>query len=201
MTSPRSSARERILDAYQACLNDLGERAATLDAVAAAAGVSKGGLIYHFASKEALAAGLVERLERLGRDDVEAMGSTAESAVGHFIRSAAHAQSPFGLTAQAVQTLARSGHVGAVRTMHALEQEWYDVLLRATGDRVVARMAQLVGDGIYYNAALAVTEPATVDPDETGEPGEPGEPEAHPALPSPAEQEDLVRALLRMIDD
>ena len=39
---------------------------ATMDATARAAGVSKGGLLYHFASKDALEAGLIERL-RLAR--------------------------------------------------------------------------------------------------------------------------------------
>src|SRR5690606_1251603 len=52
-------ARERVLDAYETILLTEGERAATLEGVAAAAGVSKGGLLYHFASKDQLADGLL----------------------------------------------------------------------------------------------------------------------------------------------
>lgn len=44
-------AREKVLDAFEAILIDDGERAATLEATAKAAGVSKGGLLYHFRSK------------------------------------------------------------------------------------------------------------------------------------------------------
>lgn len=55
-----SSARERVVDAAIALAARDGVPALTLDAVAAEAGVSKGGLLYHFASKEALLAGLVE---------------------------------------------------------------------------------------------------------------------------------------------
>ena len=46
---------------------------ATLDAVAAAAQVSKGGLLYHFASKDALAAGLLERLRERSAADADAI--------------------------------------------------------------------------------------------------------------------------------
>ena len=44
------SARDRVLDAYETLLIESGPGATTLDAVAAAADVSKGGLLYHFAS-------------------------------------------------------------------------------------------------------------------------------------------------------
>ena len=54
-------ARESVLDAFEAILIDRGERFATMDATAKAAGVSKGGLLYHFGSKQALADGLLAR--------------------------------------------------------------------------------------------------------------------------------------------
>ncbi|WP_313337060.1 helix-turn-helix domain-containing protein, partial [Comamonas sp.] len=52
------SAREKILDDYERVLVENGERAATVEAIAKAAGVSKGGLLYHFKDKRALASGL-----------------------------------------------------------------------------------------------------------------------------------------------
>lgn len=54
-------ARLKVLDAAQRVLLERSAAAFTLDAVAAAAGVSKGGLLYHFPSKEALLEALVER--------------------------------------------------------------------------------------------------------------------------------------------
>ena len=54
------SSRERILAAtVQVALRD-GVSAMTLDAVAREAGVSKGGLLYHFASKDELIAAMLE---------------------------------------------------------------------------------------------------------------------------------------------
>jgi len=55
-------ARTRILDAAERIVQARGVPALTLEAAAREAGVSKGGLLYHFASKEALLAGLLNRL-------------------------------------------------------------------------------------------------------------------------------------------
>ncbi|MEU0518392.1 TetR/AcrR family transcriptional regulator [Streptosporangium sp. NPDC006007] len=54
--------REGLLDAAEDLLCDQGSQALTLSAVAERAGCSKGGLLYHFGTKEALIKGMVERL-------------------------------------------------------------------------------------------------------------------------------------------
>ncbi|WP_043618511.1 TetR/AcrR family transcriptional regulator [Nonomuraea candida] len=54
--------RDELLDAAEDLLCDQGSAALTLAAVADRAGVSKGGLLYHFSSKEALIKAMVERL-------------------------------------------------------------------------------------------------------------------------------------------
>jgi AcrR family transcriptional regulator len=56
----RSATRRRLLDAAVAVVRREGPRALTLDAVAAEAGVSKGGLLYHFATKDDLVDALIE---------------------------------------------------------------------------------------------------------------------------------------------
>lgn len=58
----RPSHRERILDAAEQVVITRGAARLTLDAVAAAAAVGKGGLIYHFPSKQALLKGLIGRM-------------------------------------------------------------------------------------------------------------------------------------------
>nr|WP_314072554.1 TetR/AcrR family transcriptional regulator [uncultured Roseococcus sp.] len=59
---PATDARTRILDAVEVIVQARGVAALTLDAAAREAGVSKGGLLYHFGSKEALLVGLLARL-------------------------------------------------------------------------------------------------------------------------------------------
>ncbi|WP_435099608.1 TetR/AcrR family transcriptional regulator [Arhodomonas sp. AD133] len=53
--------RERVLDAAERVVSRDGAAHLTLDAVVAEAGVSKGGMLYHFNSKQALLEGLLER--------------------------------------------------------------------------------------------------------------------------------------------
>jgi AcrR family transcriptional regulator len=58
----RPSCRDLILDAAEAVVIESGPGRLTLDAAAECAGVSKGGLLYHFPSKEALVEAMLERL-------------------------------------------------------------------------------------------------------------------------------------------
>ena len=75
------SSRERILNAAESRLLAGGPGALVIESVAADAGISKGGLLYHFPSKEALVAGLCERmLESFDRDLTELSDSDQESA-------------------------------------------------------------------------------------------------------------------------
>jgi AcrR family transcriptional regulator len=58
---PLRSARDRLLDAAERVVVESGATHLTLDAVAKSAGVSKGGLLYHFPSKEALLESMLSR--------------------------------------------------------------------------------------------------------------------------------------------
>jgi AcrR family transcriptional regulator len=58
----RPNSREAMLDAAQDVVLDGGAGKLTLDAVAKRAGVSKGGVMYNFPTKEALLKAMVERL-------------------------------------------------------------------------------------------------------------------------------------------
>lgn len=73
LTPPAADARTRILDAVEAIVQAKGVPALTLEATARQAGISKGGLLYHFASKEALLAGLLRRLADHVEQDFDAV--------------------------------------------------------------------------------------------------------------------------------
>lgn len=57
----RPSCKGAILEAAEAVVVEVGAARLTIDAVAERSGVSKGGVLYHFPSKEALLEGMVER--------------------------------------------------------------------------------------------------------------------------------------------
>jgi AcrR family transcriptional regulator len=61
MTMNKQPLRERILEAADQVAREKGAAHLTLDLVAEQAGVSKGGLLYHFTTKESLLRGMVDR--------------------------------------------------------------------------------------------------------------------------------------------
>lgn len=72
----RSNSRNRILDAAAEIVAEVGAGKMTLEAVAERAGLSKGGLLYNFPSKDALLQAMVERMVEDGVAQREAARPT-----------------------------------------------------------------------------------------------------------------------------
>ncbi|MGV0782151.1 TetR/AcrR family transcriptional regulator [Mycolicibacterium peregrinum] len=147
-----ASSRDRILDAYEDVLAVEGERYATLDAVAAKAGVSKGGLLYHFPSKDRLADALCDRLLTLAADDVAQMRTAPDGPARYYIRSSHYAGTPLDRTLVAVSRLQQAGDNHARSVIETVSADWLNLLHDALGDLDVARAVKLIGDGLYYSA-------------------------------------------------
>nr|MBA3531118.1 TetR/AcrR family transcriptional regulator [Ardenticatenales bacterium] len=84
------SKREQILDAARRVVQQQGVHQLTLDAVAAEAGVSKGGLLYHFASKEALIAAMLAHFLDTFDAEVQEVYATAPEQRGRWLRAYVH---------------------------------------------------------------------------------------------------------------
>jgi len=147
-------ARESVLDAFESLLLTEGERAATIEAIARDAGVSKGGLLYHYASKEALEAALLERMERLVDEDVEEMRADPSGPVAAFVRSSVMTDSPIDRALIAGSKLAQSGNAEAAHALRRVRQRWEDVLRPHTRDEAALQLVLLVSDGLYFNNAI-----------------------------------------------
>jgi len=147
-------ARESVLDAFEATLIASGERAATMDATARAAGVSKGGLLYHFASKDALEAGLIERLASLVAEDIADMAAASEGPVAYFVRTSVMDDDPLDRAIIAVSRLAQGGSGAASAALHDMRHRWQDALRPHTKDAAALDLVMLVSDGLYFNNAL-----------------------------------------------
>ncbi len=66
--SPRPNSYDTIIDAAGAVVIEAGASHMTLDAVAAKAGVSKGGLLHHFPTKVALLEAMIKRQIKIKQD-------------------------------------------------------------------------------------------------------------------------------------
>jgi AcrR family transcriptional regulator len=149
-------ARESVLDAFARILAEDGERAATMDATARAAGVSKGGLLYHFASKDALEAGLLERMEALAADDIAQIKESPEGAAAAFMRTSLHTGTPLDNAIVAVSRLAQNGSTPAIAALRRIRDLWEDAIRPDTRDETALQLVMLVSDGLYFNNALTV---------------------------------------------
>lgn len=152
----RPSAREQVLDAYEDLLIDKGLAAVTLDAVAARAEVSKGGLLYHFGSKDALLDGLVERLLERTRQDMEQARAAPEGMLRYLLT-----------TSVTDADMAKPAHRTSVAALRLLGNEpkaddalatslrmWADLAHSYVDDPLTAELISLVSDGIYLRATL-----------------------------------------------
>jgi AcrR family transcriptional regulator len=86
----RASARDRILDAAQNLICAQGVAGFTLDAVAQAAKVSKGGLLYHFGSKDKLISDLQCRMALRLAEKLQDADCRSEPLLLAFIRLLRH---------------------------------------------------------------------------------------------------------------
>jgi len=153
-------ARERVLDAYEALLITDGERAATLDAVARAAGVSKGGLLYHFASKDDLAAAMIARLDRLATEDIERIRTAPEGAVEYYLRTSVMMDDALDRAIVAASRLAQGGSTAATEALHGMREESAEAIRPHVRDQAALDLVMLLSDGLFFNNALDSHGPA-----------------------------------------
>lgn len=151
MAQHRDSARESILTAFQELLLDTSGSGATLDAVARAAGVTKGGLLYHFGSREGLETALIDRLETLAAEEYELMRTVPQGAAAYYVSLVEYVNSPLDRTALACGSLARS-NPRARAVIVEMRRRYFDILNDDLHDPDLARATMLLADGLYYDA-------------------------------------------------
>lgn len=166
MTPPQHTTRDRILNALQRLLVEEGSAAVTLERVAAEAGVSKGGLLYHFRSKSDLYDGLARRFRLMEEDRLAQARRTG--VVEAFMRASQleSAESEAALWAM----------LTALRGVEALSEQarddlmfifrgWSRALHEEIEDPVTAEIVRLVGDGLFLSAlsGLPLPRPEVVE--------------------------------------
>ncbi|MFI9507638.1 TetR/AcrR family transcriptional regulator [Nocardia sp. NPDC052566] len=161
-----TNTRDRILDALETLLLEKGMSQVTLENVAAAAGVSKGGLLYHFKSKDALLAGLVRRLSERATKQMDGAVQRGMTTAEWYLQT----PNPDNATDAIELELYRS-MLATMRTIDAksgsevdevqqalteLLDAWSAGLDREVDDPVRADLIRLVGDGVYLRALLGL---------------------------------------------
>lgn len=87
MKSKKEQKRELILNTVSKLIREEGMEKLTLEAVATKAGISKGGLLYHFPSKDALILGMIEQLSDRFISDFRSRAEEDPDSKGKWTRS------------------------------------------------------------------------------------------------------------------
>lgn len=152
-TSTATGTKQAVLRAaHRVVLRD-GVAALTLDAVAREAGRSKGGLLYHFPTKEALIQALIaDPIARFDREVERLMALDPRPGPGRWVRaflaaSAAESGSEYELTGGLLAAVANDPVLLA--PMRAAYDRWQTSALADGLDPVEATIVRLVADGLW----------------------------------------------------
>ncbi|WP_250037551.1 TetR family transcriptional regulator [Paractinoplanes maris] len=155
------TARERILDAAEELIT-AGQVPPALDAVAAAAGVSKGGLLYHFDKRSLLQALVTRALHRF--DERLTAAATQGTMAAAWLRLSVPAPGERAVyrAIMSMMRLTAGGEFDLPHEVGEAEQRWQRMLAAELGDPVRARLVRLVGDGLFM-AALTGPPPTSAE--------------------------------------
>lgn len=161
--------RAAVLDAAAAVVRAHGVSSLTLERVAETAGLSKGGLLYHFASKQALILGLLTdtlaradvKLEELAEENDLDEGSFTKAYLD-YVRTGQHDEVDAGAGVFAAAAL-DDGDLQPARSQFA---EWQDRLVSSDGiDPTAALLARVVGDGLWLIDLFGLAPPTPAQRD------------------------------------
>ena len=155
---PKSGEKTRaaLLDAASRIVQQRGVEHLTLDLTAQEAGVSKGGLLYHFASKELLLRGVVEHHMAEHQRDLDLASTQFPPDAGGYLQAFVHAQSGELRSRRKEPGVTQSFIAAAVNTPDLMDLPRQQARahigrLRALGpDFIDALLMTLALDGLFF---------------------------------------------------
>ena len=166
MKQSAKSARTQaaLLDAAAEVVRSAGVSNLTLDRVAETAGVSKGGLLYHYGTKQALVGAMLERTLARADERLDELATSNDRKGGAFAQAyldyvrtgqPAELDSATGIFASAALDdgdLTPAQHQFAAWQQHLLEEDGVDP--------AVALLARVVGDGLWLIDLFGLAPPS-----------------------------------------
>lgn len=150
----RATRKIEILRAASKVVSERGIFNLTLEAVAIEAGVSKGGLLYHFPSKEALVKGMVDHLAGNYEEKIAESVKVSSKEQGKWIRSYTDVtfNNPYpNKEMHAGLLAAKAVNSDLLDPIRALYNEWQSKIEEDGIDPVKATIIRLATDGIWLS--------------------------------------------------
>ncbi len=163
-TRSRADTRRALLLAAAQVVRAEGAAGLTLEAVARAAGVSKGGLLYHFPTKDALIEGMIaDLLERFEADVEAAMRGDDAPDPGRWLRAfvrVSFATPPPDLDLTAGLFAAAATNPALLAPMHAAFARWQRRAEADGLDPALATLVRLATDGLWFADLFGAAPPS-----------------------------------------
>ncbi len=146
--------RQRILQAAAQIINTAGVLALTLEAVAKEAKISKGGLLYHFPSKDALMKGMNDYLMQSFTGEVKRAANDDPCEKGKWTRAYTtttftHLAGEFDINVAFLAAAATNP--GLLKSMSQHLRDLQTHIANDDIDPVVSTIVRLAVDGLYFN--------------------------------------------------
>ena len=160
MSATRSKSHDNILDAAQRVAGREGAGNLTLDKVACECGLSKGGLLYNFPNKEALLAGMMDRLlaqhDQIMATEEQMMGTEPNVCLKAMIRSiACHHMADPGVYLSVLAAAAQNPEL--LEPIRHKFTELYARLVSESTDPDMAVLLWAAAEGLLFHSILGVS--------------------------------------------
>lgn len=161
---PEPDTRQRLLEAAEKVTLQEGVSKMTLDAVCEEAGVSKGGLFYHFSGKDELISGMISRLVERFEHDIEA--NLAEEGAGRWVSAYAKAASPLSgekqkeLSVTAALMAAMANDPVLAEPLRERYEFWQGQMESDGLDPAFATVMRLAIDGLWLSKLFGLAPPS-----------------------------------------
>ncbi len=163
-----TSSKDRILDSAERIVVRDGAAHLTLDAVAADAQLSKGGVLYHFPSKDALIKGMIARMVQQFEDEVAWWIAQDPNPIGRKSRAIIHAIFPeqhregrsCDMQVATALIAAVANNPDLLDVLKESSDRMESDLLSDGIDPVLAMIIHMACDGIWLSGLFGITHPA-----------------------------------------
>lgn len=160
MARPASDARDRALAAALTIATRDGAKSLTIDAVAKEAGVSKGGVLHHFPTKDALVREVVVTATHGWESAVEALCEQDPKPIGRYVRAFLAAMSDPTVVAIGRGLLAAVAlNLDLIEPLRESYQRCRKRIENDGLDPVAAYQCVLVADALWYGAIFDLPPP------------------------------------------
>lgn len=153
MKATKPTTRDAILEAAYMLIQNEGIARLTLDTVAAEAKVSKGGLLYHFPSKEALIKGMIDHLfgqyhQQIEQDVAEEQVTDGKWARAYVRTTFVSEEQELKISAGLLAALVNNPEL--LQPVRSYYDEWQKRMESDGIDPAVATICRLASDGLWF---------------------------------------------------